>query len=485
MSRISRRQFIKSTSAAAGASLLLVNTSASAKVIGANDRVRIAVAGLNGRGRAHLAGFLEQDNVELAYVIDPDQRVLERTLKEIEKRTEGKQKPKGVADVRTALDDPDVDALTIAAPNHWHSLMTIWGAQAGKHVYVEKPMSHDVVEGRIAVEAQQKYGVVVQHGTQRRSSAEIAGLTEAIQAGKFGRLKISYGYCCKPRSGIGFASPSAPPANVDWSLWRGPAQIDAYHDNYVHYDWHWFWETGNGDMNNQGTHQLDVAMWAIDADQTHPVRAMALGNRFKWEDQGETPNTMFGVAEYPNGQAVYFNVRNVDYDDYERQVENEYYFEDGGKIIRGLYYPPGSDKGENIEVEPGDVTPGGNWGSFIAACREGDPGMANGDVYAAHYGCVLGHLMNNSYRLGERAPFNLSAGGFEEGSDAYEHFAKLHKIMSEGVGLKEDENAYIVGPWLEFDPETERHTGDHAAEANGLLKDAHRAGFEIPGVKDV
>ena len=169
-------------------------------------------------------------------------------------------------------------------------------------------MSHDVAEGRIAVEAQKKYGVVIQHGTQSRSSSSIAGLHEAIKQGKWGKLKISYGYCCKPRGGIGTAATGAAPSNLDWDLWKGPAQIDSYHKNFVHYNWHWFWKTGNGDLNNQGTHQLDIARWALDDDQTHPINAMAIGGRFQWGDQGETPNTMFGMAEYPNGQFVFFNV---------------------------------------------------------------------------------------------------------------------------------------------------------------------------------
>jgi predicted dehydrogenase len=386
----------------------------------------------------------------------------------------------GVSDVRRALDDPDVDAISVATPNHWHSLMTIWAAQAGKHVYVEKPMSHDISEGRSAVEAQRKYGVVVQHGTQRRSEARLAGLHEAIHAGKFGPLKIAYGYCCKPRDSIGQKPITDPPANLDWDLWRGPAVIDQYHDNYVHYNWHWFWKSGNGDLNNQGTHQLDVARWALEPALTRPVRAMALGGRFQWDDQGETPNTMFGIAEYPNGQTVMFNVRNVNYEGYESQVENEYYFADGGKIIRGKYYPSGSEEGEEVSVEPGHITPGGNYGSFIAACRAGDPTMANGNALDAHYCCVLGHLMNNSYRLGREVPFDAQAGEFVDHPDAAEHFLKLHEIMSQGVGVPVDGSHYIVGPWLTFDPQTERCVGDHADAANVLLKDSHRAGFEVP-----
>ena len=263
--------------------------------------------------------------------------------------------------------------------------------------------------------------------------------------------------------------------------------IDDYHGNYVHpYDWHWFWKTGNGDLNNQGTHQLGRRRWAIDKDQTHPVRVMALGRSVQsWDDQGETPNTMFGIAEYPNGQYCFFNVRNVSYEGYQRQVENEYYFEDGGRIVRGKYYKKGSDQGEPVKVDPGKVTPGGEWGSFVAACRAGKPEMANGNVYDAHYGCVLGHLMNNSYRLGEKVPFNKKAGRFGDNADAAEHFGRLHEMMSKGAKLAEDNAEYIVGPWLTFDPKTELHTGEHAKEANALLKDPNNKGFEVPDVKKV
>lgn len=477
--RYTRRSFLKQ-SLAAGAVAWIGGTSASARIIGANDRLRIAVAGCNGRGKSHIGGWLDQPNVEIAYLIDPDQKVLDGALKNLEKKVPGKFTCQGVTDVRKALEDPTLDAISIATPNHWHSLMTIWGAQAGKHVYVEKPMSHDVTEGARCVEAQKKYGVVIQHGTQRRSDAKLAGLHAAIQAGKFGRLKISYGYCCKPRGSIGMKSAGAPPDQLDWNLWRGPADVADFHANLVHYNWHWFWKTGNGDMNNQGTHQLDVARWALDPQLTHPVRAMALGGRFQWNDQGETPNTMFGIAEYPNGQQVFFNVRNVNYDGYERQVENEYYFEDGGKIIDGLYFAKGSSKGEKLSVPPGEVTPGGNWAAFIAACRAGKPEMANGNVWDAHTGSVMGHLMNNSYRLGTKVPFNAKAGRFGDNADAAEHFLKLHEIMRGGVGVPENGAEYTVGPWLTFDPATERHTGEFAREANALLQDENRKGFEVP-----
>lgn len=479
--RKSRRDFIKTSGVlAAGSSFLISGTKASGNIIGANERVRMAVAGLNGRGGSHIGGWNGQKNVEVVSLIDPDQMVLNKKLAKL-------KGAKGFADVREALEDKNLDGISIATPNHWHSLMTIWAAQAGKHVYVEKPMSHDVGEGRVVVEAQKKYKVVVQHGTQRRSSAGIAGLHEALESGKLPRLKIAYGYCCKPRGGIGIKQPTSAPQNLNWDLWKGPAVIDEYHQNYVHYNWHWFWKTGNGDLNNQGTHQLDVARWAIDSDQSHPVRVMAIGGRFQWNDQGETPNTMFGIAEYPNEQYVLFNVRNVNYKGYKHQVFNEYYLEDGSVITGENNYQirrPGK-KPEKLVIQPGKVTPGGNWGSFIAAVRAGDPNMANGNALDAHYGCVMGHLINNSYRLGKQVPFNAKAVSFGDNQDAAEHFLKLHDIMQGGVGIPKDKAEYTVGPWLTFDSKTERHVGDHAEEANALLKDQNRKGFEVPDLNQV
>jgi predicted dehydrogenase len=486
MTRHTRRDFLKSAAAAGLAtSFTVAGTKASALVVGANDRFRIGVCGLNGRGQSHAGSYIGMPDVELAYVIDPDVNVQNRAFSSYSKRAQG-YTIKGVADVREALQDKNLDAISVATPNHWHSLMVIWAAQAGKHCYVEKPASHDIYEGRVATEAWKKYGVVVQHGTQQRSDGGRTAQIKAIRDGMFGKLKISYGYCCKPRGSIGFKDPSDPPEHLNWDLWRGPAVIDQYHGNYHPYNWHWFWKTGNGDLNNQGTHQLDVAQWAIDEDQTHPVRAMALGGRFNWNDQGETPNTMFGIAEYANGQFVFFNVRNVNYNGYQRQVMNEFYFEDGGWMDdRGTYYKKGSTKGERVSFPSVEITPGGCFGSFVAACRAGKPDMSNANMEEAHYSCVVGHLMNNSYRIGKSVPFNEKAGQFGDNKEAYEHFMKLHEITRDGCGVPENKENYIVGPWLTFDPKTEKFVGDHADEANVLVRDPNREGFKIPDADKV
>ncbi len=468
MSRIRRRTFLKGALGAAGAAATFHISSerAGARILGANERMHIAVCGLNGRGRSHYNSYQGMDDVEVSWVVDPDRRRLRGA-------------PNTTTDIREALDDPELDAISVATPNHWHSMMVIMAAQAGKHCFVEKPASHDIYEGRVALAAAEKYGVVVQHGTQQRSSQGRAEMIAAIRAGKYGRLAVSHGYCCKPRAGIGFQDPSDPPEWLDWNLWRGPAVIDQFHGNLVHYNWHWFWATGNGDLNNQGTHQLDVAFWGLDADQTHPVRAMALGGRFAWDDQGETPNTMFAIAEYPNGQKVFFNVRNVNYDGYEHQVKNDFYFEDGGKIVGDTYISPEGEE-RRVEGEAAEITPGGNYGSFINACRANDPAMSNADMEVAHYSSLLGHVMNNSFRIGKPVPFNAKAGRFGDDKRAYEEFMKVHEIMRDGVGIPEDGAEYIVGPWLTFDPETEMFTGEHAEEANKLVRDPRMEEFDIP-----
>jgi len=486
-----RRGFIKkSVLGTAGISMAAMGFSAKSygSIMGANDRFRIAVCGVNGRGKSHINGFGGQDNVEIAYLVDPDSTVLGESVNKLKNQKEGiSSRVKGVADVRTVLNDKNIDAISCATPNHWHSLMVIWAAQAKKHCYVEKPASHDIYEGRVALAAAEKYGIVVQHGTQRRSDPIWADLVSDVRSGKYGKMKVSHGFCCKPRNGIGFEPYSNPPDNLDWNLWKGPAIIDRYHKNLAHYNWHWFWGTGNGDLNNQGTHQLDVAYWALDEEvaNTHPVRVMAMGGRFAYGDQGETPNTMFALAEFSNGQYVFFNVRNVNYEGYEREVTNRFYFEDGGRLSDKGYQSHKGSQARNVQIKKVQIREGGAYGSFINACRANDPTMANGSMKDAHYGSTLGHLMNISYRMGEKVPFNARAGKFGDNDIAYEEFMKIHDIAVDGMGIPQDGAEYIVGPWLRFDGKEEHFVGDYSVEANRLLADPRRAEFDIPSPKSV
>lgn len=485
-----RRDFIKkSILGSAGITIGGMGFSAKsyASILGANDRFRMAVCGVNGRGKSHIGGFTGLDNVEIAYLVDPDSLVLEDRVNELRAKGGRSANVKGVADVRRVLDDKNIDAISVATPNSWHSQMVIWAAQAKKHIYVEKPASHDIYEGRVALAAAEKYGIVVQHGTQRRSEPGWARQVSDIRSGKYGKMLVSHGFACKPREGIGFETNSNPPANLDWNLWKGPAVIDSFNKNLVHYNWHWNWAVGNGELNNQGTHQLDVAYWALDpeVENTHPVRVMAIGGRFVWKDQGETPNTMFALAQFKNGQYVFFNVRNVNHEGYVKEVTNRFYFEDGGKLDEGKYVSHNGSQPRNVPITDVRQTPGGNWGSFVTACRANDPKMANGNMYDAHYSCALGHLMNTSYRMGEKVPFNEKAGRFGDNALAYEEFMKIHAIARDGMGVPEDKDEYVVGPWLEFDGDAEHFVGEHSREANRLLADPRNSDYDIPSPKSV
>src|SRR6266540_313116 len=239
MGNINRRNFLKRSIAATGA-FAIGGSGALGRVLGANDTVRVGVAGLNGRGGSHLDAFSSMKGAQVVYLIDPDSTLFAGRVKRVEEK--GGNQPKAVQDFRRALDDKNVDAISIAAPNHWHSLMTILACQAGKDVYVEKPMSHNVREGRIAVETARKHDRIVQHGTQSRSSGKWARVAALIRSGKLGKLLVARGLCYKPRGTIGFKETSMPPASLDFNLWLGPAPEEAYHANLVHYNWHWFWK---------------------------------------------------------------------------------------------------------------------------------------------------------------------------------------------------------------------------------------------------
>jgi predicted dehydrogenase len=352
MSRLSRRKFLQTTAAASTAFSLftIAGTKASGRVICSNDTIRVGVAGINGRGGAHIDELAAREGVEITYLIDVDETRFQPRMKDIRTKRAANKLPVGaeprcVQDIREALNDKNLDAITIATPNHWHSLMTVWACQAGKDVYVEKPISHNVFEGRQCVEAAKKYNRVVQHGTQNRSNSGKAKMMAAIHSGKYGKLQVAKGYCAKPRWSIGERQTEDPPATLIWDLWLGPAPQQPFHRNLVHYNWHWFWDTGNGDIGNQGVHEMDIARWGIQG-ATLPTEVWSLGGRFAYEDQGQTPNTQMAVYKFPDDVLLVFEVRGLvgKTNGWPAKVTNEFYTSEG--VIRdGKFFPKGGKRG--------------------------------------------------------------------------------------------------------------------------------------------
>src|SRR5919201_1523049 len=280
---IDRRDFLKTTVTAGAAALAL-----GGKILGANDRVRVAICGVRGRGKDHISGFRKVPNAEIVALCDVDENVIDQRLADVQKL--GAAKPKSYVDIRKLLEDKEIDAISIATPNHWHSLMAIWACQAGKDVYVEKPCSHNWFEGRQLVRAVKKYNRICQHGSQSRSNP---GMMEAIQHlrdGTIGDVYLARAVCYKRRPSIGHTTPEVVPAGVNYDLWTGPAPMKPFTRNRFHYNWHWIWDTGNGEAGNQAIHEIDIARWGLGVK--FPVCVSAMGGKFLFNDDQETPNTL-------------------------------------------------------------------------------------------------------------------------------------------------------------------------------------------------
>jgi predicted dehydrogenase len=475
MKKSNRRSFIKST---IGAGFGLALARPHSKVLGANDDIRVAVVGINGRGGSHIEGLRKVPGVRIAALCDIDDYVIKRRVAELEK--DNAHQVSTYTDVRELLADKNIDAVTVATPNHWHSLITVWGCQAGKDVYVEKPCSHNVFEGRQAVEAARKYDRIVQHGTQSRASRGWARQIAAAQSGKYGKLLVSKGYCCKPRWSIGYKPYEAVPGNVDFNLWLGPAQEQPFHRNLVHYNWHWFWDFGNGDIGNQGVHQMDIARWAIKGAAL-PKSVVTMGGRYvdgpSYQDQGETPNMQLAVFDYGETKLV-FETRGLvgKMSDFPRRVDNELYLE-AGVIRGGKFYEnnrgDGADLGE-VEVNMGQ---GDIFENFIRAVRSRSRQGQHADILEGHYSSALCHLANISYRLGWKYPFTMkttSLGESEVVSDAFRTVIDNTKAL----GVDPLKSTYQLGPKLKLDRSSEKFINNTAA--NLMLSRFYREPFVVP-----
>jgi predicted dehydrogenase len=474
MSRLNRRSFLKKTLAAA-ATVTIAGTKSSGVVLGANNVIRVAVAGLNGRGGSHCGAFAGMQGVQVTYVVDPDSRTFARRVKQVQ--GVAGNAPRTAADIRTALEDRDVDAISIATPNHWHSLMTIWACQAGKDVYVEKPCSHNIHEGRIAAEMARRHGRIVQHGTQSRSSAAMRRTIAVVRSGKLGQLRVARALCYKLRTSIGNFPVAQPPKEVNFNLWLGPAPEQAYHRNLVHYNWHWFWDFGNGDIGNQGVHEMDKARWGI-ADATWPRSVTCIGGRFGYSDQGQTPNTQIAVLDYGVTQLI-FEVRGLPTGGAGPGVNNIFHL-DEGTIVGNQFYPRNANQPAPLPEVAVPARPGGgdHFANFIAAVRSRRREDLNAEILEGHYSSGLCHLANLSYRLGDNVSFNRHARAFSS-REARDTLKAMEEHLRVGNKLRLQDLDLRVGRRLEFDAKQENFGPGNQA-ANQLLTRQYRQGFAVP-----
>jgi predicted dehydrogenase len=481
MSKLTRREFIKS-SMAAGAAIAMV--APFSRVLGANNDIRVAVVGIRSRGRGHIDDFRKIPGVRVVALCEVDQSILDREVQKFKDRNE---KVDAYVDYRKLLEDKNIDAIVTAAPNHWHALMTVWGCQAGKDVYVEKPVSHNIWEGRKMVEAARKYNRIVQAGTQQRSCPSVQEAARDIQAGKYG--KVLWVHCSRmiARGPIGkVTAPQPVPDYIDYNLWAGPAPMTPVMRKSFHYDWHWQWNWGDGEMANWGVHYIDDVCHLLGWDNT-PTKVVAAGNRFVWDDNGETPNMHLALFNYdglplvvdirnlpdpkrPGGKngAVYLNSRDGNYIQCE---EASIRLSRGGG---GAY-----DKdGTRIHQYKGD---GGkvHTQNFINAVRSRKASDLNADIPGGHISAAIAHQANICWRVGSEATVDQVRQSMKSHKSALNTLSDiLEQLDGNGVDLTKE--PFILGPALTYDRKQEHFVGENAEQANKFIKRPYREPFVVP-----
>lgn len=408
-----RRDFLKSSAAAATVGTLGFNiNSYAANVKSPNDTIRIACVGVKAQGNSHIREYLKMPNVEIAAICDVDESIRNMRIGEIEKAS-GK-KPKAYVDIRKLLEDNSIDAISIATPNHWHSLMGIWACQAGKDVYVEKPCSHSYWEGKQLVAAARKYNRIVQHGTNSRSTPALREAMQKLREGVIGEVYMTRGLCFKWRDTIGKKPDGPVPAGVDYDLWTGPAPKRPFNENRFHYNWHWNWDYGNGDIGNQGIHEMDICRWGLGV--TLPNKVFSMGGHFMFDDDQVTPNTQIANLEFNvNGKKkiIVFEVRHwisnheagIGEGGDSNTIGNIFYGSEGYMAISG-YNSYKTFLGRKQEPGPSRREGGSNWENFIKAVRSRKREDLNGEIEEGHLSSALMHLSNISYRLGRSLDFD-------------------------------------------------------------------------------
>lgn len=475
MTLLTRRQFLQNSSliaaaaAALGPSAVAKEAVRSVRKVGPNDRLRVACIGFNGQGKAHLAKFASLPDTLVTHICDVDSRLAADGIKRVAERQQ--REPVFVQDLRRIMDDKNIDIVSIATPNHWHALAAIWAIQSGKDVYVEKPVSHNVWEGRRIVDFARRYGRIVQTGTQSRSNSGMRETIDYVRSGKIGQVTMAYGLCYKPRPSIGPKTETPVPEGVDYDLWLGPAPVKPITRRWFHYDWHWFWDYGNGDLGNQGIHEMDKARWGL-AKTTLPRSVFSFGGRFGYEDAGETANTQVCVFDYEDATLI-FEVRGLPTKDFKGAKVGNVWIGTNGYVVSpsydaGIVYAP--DGTEVARFKGG----GDHYANFVQAVRSRKYTDLAADIEEGHISSALCHLGNISYRLGTVNPAAARNREVAEGKEPLErmlaHLAD-NKVDIENLPLR-------VGRKLRIDPSQEKFLGD--PEADQLLSREYRKGFEVP-----
>lgn len=477
MSRITRRTLLKGSLFTGAAALLPTS-----RVLGANDDIRVAVVGFNGQGMGHINTLLGLKGVRLVALCDVDPAVLARGVETASKKGVSVQT---YQDVRKLLESKEVDAITTATPNHWHSLIGIWACQAGKDAYVEKPISHNVWEGRRLVEAARHYNRVVQGGTQNRSNGKIRNAVKWVSDGNLGKIRVVTGYCYKPRMSIGKVGKGEIPAGLDYDLWTGPAPKKPLTRAKLHYDWHWVYDTGNGDMGNQGIHQMDIARWFLGVNEISP-RVMSIGGRLGYDDDGETPNTQVVYHDYDKAPLIFETRglpkskefhdpkmwgRSMDYPGIGVIVECE-----GGKVVIDNGVTAYDKDGKKMMDFPGDG--GGNHiGNWIDAVRSRKTESLNAESLETHLSSALCHTGQISHMLGKQMPNGEILERIQSDKLAVERFELMKEHLARN-GVDMSSTPLTLGPWLTCDTKKERFVDNRAA--NALLTREYRAPYVVP-----
>jgi len=441
-----RRSFIQKSGVATAGALVGSQVLGRASIQNRpGDTVNVAVIGIRSRGRDHYHALSRIPNVKIATLCDIDQRLLPAAVAEVEKLTG--YRPATTTEYRKVLEDPDIDAVSIATPNHWHALQTIWACQAGKDVYVEKPVSHTVREGRLMVEAARKYERIVQTGTQARSSCSTIRAIDFLKEGGLGDIYMAKGLCMKPRGSIGRVKDGEVPEGVDWDTFLGPAPYRPFNENRFHYKWHWFWDTGNGDFGNQGIHQADIARWILDK-ASHPVKIQGFSNFFVWDSDQETPNIQHLEFEYEDGRILQFEVRGLGTNDEGGiRIGNLIFGSKGwmdiaNEDVGGCHThfsdiqlgPSGfsSYKEEEGPAFTDEDPPTGDavlnhFTNFIDCVRSRQWQHLNADILEGHLSTSLCHLGNISCRLKRPLQFNSAEETFVNDAEADACLTKAYR----------------------------------------------------------